>query len=323
MKENNELKRYDIKPIRKLKKEEVEFIATEATKRMETMIPNFKGNYVYEQIQKANFYLADIPNKYTKVNYIVSNNTIYIRNEENIKKVDEFMFHEIFHYIQCNGKNNPGGMPTQMGLCKFHVYKITGLAINEAATQLIISMIFDNKQENNNYFGIQVKSIYNKYFPILCAILQQIVYILGYEELLKSMLQNSDDFEMQFEKFAGKKAYSFLIESFDKMMKARDKIAENNRIIHSEYLSKSKKKILEKQIDICVKEIQNHFFAIQKLCYTEYFNPLFKKAKNKDDIKNLEKEIERYHQHTGKINEKDDFMIYSQNKMRILNKKIK
>ena len=323
MEEINELKRYNIKPIRKLTDEEVEFIAVEITKKMETMIPDFKGDYLYEQVKKAKFYLADIPNKYTKVNYIVSNNTIYIRNEENIKMIDEFMFHEIFHYIQCNGENNPGGMPIQMGLCKFKTYKIKGLALNEAATQLVISMIFENKQENNNYFGIQVKSIYNKYFPILCAILQQIVYILGYKELLNSMLQNNDDFKLKFEEFAGKKAYDFLIESFDKMMRARDKIAENNRIMNNEFVSKTKKKILQKQIDIYVKEIQNHFLAIQKLCYTEYFNPLFKKAKNKDDIKKLQEEIEKYHQHTGKINEKDDFMIYVQHKMRILNKKIK
>ena len=61
--------------------------------------------------------------------------------------------------------------------------------------------------------------------------------------------------------------------------------------------------------------------AIQKLCYTEYFKPLFKKVKNKDDLLKLKEEIEKYHQHTGNINEKDNFMIYIQNKMRKINKK--
>ena len=323
MKENSELKRYNIEPIRRLTTEEIEYIASQTTKKMEMMLPEFKGDYVYEQIKKANIYLAKIPNKYTSVNYIVSNNTIYIRGEENIKNINEFMLHEIFHYIQCNGENNPGGMPIQMGLCKFNSYKVKGLAMNEAAIQLIISVILENKQENNNYFDIHIKSIYNKYFPILCALLQQIVYILGYKELLNSMLENSDEFKEKFEEFAGKKAYAFLIEAFDKMMKARDKIAENNRIISNESTNEKKKKILQKQIEIYVKEIQNHFLAIQKLCFTEYFNPLFKSAKNKDDILNIKKEIERYHQHTGSINDKDDFMIYTQNKIRILNKKLK
>lgn len=323
MKENAELKRYNIEPIRELNEEEIEYIATEVTKKMETMLPEFNGNHLYEQINNAKMYIARIPNKYTKVNYIVSNNTIYIRGEENIKNIDETMFHEIFHYIQCNQKNNPGGMPEQMGLCKFKAYKIKGLAINEAATQLVISIIFNNKQENNNFFGIQVKSIYNRYFPILCALLQQVIYVLGHKELLNSMLENNDDFQKKFEEFAGRKAYDFLLESFDKMMEARDKIAEKNRILKDKNLNKRKAKILQKQIDILVKEIQNHFFAIQKLCYTEYFNPLFKNVKNKDDILELKEEIQKYHQHTGKVNEKDDFMIYVQNKMHKLNKKIR
>lgn len=84
----------------------------------------------------------------------------------------------------------------------------------------------------------------------------------------------------------------------------------------------NKKRILQKQIDILVKEIQNHFMAIQKLCYTEYFKPLFKKVKNKDDLLKLKEEIEKYHQHTGNINEKDNFMIYIQNQMRKINKKL-
>ena len=323
MEENSELKRYKIKPIRKLTGEEIEYIATETTKKMETMITEFNGEYMYKKIKEAKIYLADIPNKFTKVNYIVSANSIYIRGEEDIEQIDEVMFHEIFHYIQCNKENNESGMPSRMGLCRFGSYNIKGLALNEAAIQLIISMVFDNKQENNQYFGIQIKSIRNKYFPILCALLQQIVYVIGHMPLLTSILENSDDFEIAFEKFAGKNAYSFLLESFDKMMKARDEIVEKNRIINNKYLDKRKKKILEKEIEIYVKEIQNHFLAIQKLCYTEYFNPIFKKVKDRKGVNELKKEIERYHEHSGIINEKDDFMIYIQKQMRKIDKKIK
>lgn len=320
---NNELKRYNIEPIRELTKEEKTYIATETTKKMETMITEFNGENMYRKIENAKIYLAHIQNRFTRVNYIVSTNAIYIREEESIKQIDEVMFHEIFHYIQCNNEENSGGMPNRMGLCRFGAYNIKGLALNEAAIQLIISMVFDNKQEENKYFGIQVKSIKNKYFPILCAILQQIVYILGYMPLLTSILENSDDFEIEFEKFAGKNSYSFLLESFDKMMKARDEIVDKNRIIKNKNLEKRKIKILEKQIEIYIKEIQNHFLAIQKLCYTEYFEPMFKKVRTKEDINNIKKEIERYHEHSGIINEKDDFMIYIKKKMSKINRKIK
>ena len=323
MEENKELKRYNIKPIRELTSEEIEYIAKETTKKMETMITDFNGERMYKKIKEARIYLADIPNKFTKVNYIVSENAIYIRGEENIREIDEVMFHEIFHYIQCNKENNEGGMPNQMGLCKFGSYSIKGLALNEAAIQLIISMVFDNKQESNQYFRIQIKSIKNKYFPILCALLQQIIYILGHMPLLTSILENSDDFQIEFEKFAGKDSYNFLLESFDKMMRSRDNIVEKNRMINNKDLDNRKEKIIKKEIEIYVKEIQNHFLAIQKLCYTGYFNPMFKKTRTRKDMNELKKEIEKYHMHTGIVNEKDDFMIYAQKQIRKINKKIK
>ena len=323
MEVNNELKRYNIEPIRELTKEEKTYIATETTKKLETMITEFNGENMYKKIENAKIYLAHIPNRFTRVNYIVSTNAIYIREEESLKQIDEVLFHEIFHYIQCNIEENNGTMPSRMGLCRFGAYNIKGLALNEAAIQLIISMVFDNKQEENKYFGIQIKSIKNKYFPILCAILQQIVYILGYMPLLTSILENSDDFEIEFEKFAGKNSYSFLLESFDKMMKARDEIVEKNRIIKNKSLEKRKIKILEKQIEIYINEIQNHFLAIQKLCYTEYFDPMFKRAKTKEDINKIEEEIERYNKHSGIINEKDEFMIYVKKQMRKINRKVK
>ena len=40
-------------------------------------------------------------------------------------------------------------MPIRLGLCKFNMYDISGLAINEAVIQLIISVIFEHEQEYN------------------------------------------------------------------------------------------------------------------------------------------------------------------------------
>ena len=133
MEKNHELKRYNIKPIRELTQVEIEQIAREVIKKIETIMVDFDGNYMYEHIVKSKMYLAKIPEQYTNVNYIVSTNSIYMRDEENIKEIDETMFHEIIHYIQCNQENNIGAMPEQMGLCKLHGYIITGLAINEVA----------------------------------------------------------------------------------------------------------------------------------------------------------------------------------------------
>lgn len=322
MSTNRELKRYNIEPIRALTSEEVEQIAVEVIKKIEAIIVDFDGKYMYEHIVNSKMYFAKIPEKYTDVNYIVTTNSIYIREHKNIKDIDEIMLHEIFHYIQCNEENNIGSLPEQMGLCKLHGYKITGLAINEVAIQLIISIVFGQKQEYTNYFGIDVDGIQNKSFPILCALLQQITYVLGYKELLKSILENTDDFKEAFEDFAGKKSYDFLRNSFDKMMNARDKIAEDRRILKVETNYK-KRKLIEKKIEIRTKEIQDYFLAVQKLCYTEYFKPKFKNVKSKEELKCLKEEIAKYHKHIGKVGEKDEFVIYTQKQMQKLNNKFK
>ena len=152
----------------------------------------------------------------------------------------------------------------------FRSYKITGLAINEVAIQLIISLVFNNKQENTNYFGIKVKAIQNKSFPILCALLQQITYVLGYKELLTSILENTDDFKEAFEKFAGKKSYDFLRNSFDKMMNARDKIANDRRDLKREKNIKSKK-MIEKRIKIYTRRNSKSFFSSTKIVLYRIF----------------------------------------------------
>lgn len=72
-------------------------LAKQITMKMKTMFKDFDGEYLYNKIISAKIYLADIPNRFTNVNYIVSTNAIYIRGEENIKNIDEIMFHEIFH----------------------------------------------------------------------------------------------------------------------------------------------------------------------------------------------------------------------------------
>lgn len=270
MEKNHELKRYNIKPIRELTQAEIEQIATEVIKKIETIMVDFDGNYMYEHIVKSKMYLAKIPEQYTNVNYIVSTNSIYIRDEENIKEIDEIMFHEIIHYIQCNQENNIGAMPEQMGLCKLHGYIITGLAINEVAIQLIISLVFNNKQENTNYFGIKVKAIQNKSFPILCALLQQITYVLGYKELLTSILENTDDFKEAFEKFAGKKSYDFLRNSFDKMMNARDKIASDRRDLKREKNIKNRR-MIERRIKIYTRRNSKSLFSSTKIMLYRIF----------------------------------------------------
>ncbi len=323
MKTYDELKRYNIRPIRELTKKELEHIAIQAVSKIEKMIVEFDGEYMYEQIMNAKIYLAKIPEQYTDVNYIIFTNSIYIRSEKNIEEIDEIMLHELFHYIQCNqGRNNKKGTLEQMGLCRFHSYKITGLAINEVAIQLIISIVFNNEKVNTNKYGININAIEDKTYPILCALMQQITYILGYKELLKSILKNTDDFQDLFESFAGIQSYSFLRQAFDKMMNSRDSISNNIRLINTEE-NVQNKKILEKEIEIYTQEIKNHFSAVQKLCYTEYFEPLFKKVKTKEDLIKVRKEVNNYHQHTGTVDGKDEFMIYAQKQLLKLNNKIR
>lgn len=322
MEEINELKRYNIKPIRELTHSELEYIAIEVVKKIETMIKDFDGEYVYNNIMNAKMYLAQIPEQYTNVNYIPQPNAIYIRGEENIRNIDEILIHEIIHYIQCNQEGERiAGMPEQMGLCRFGLRKISGLAINEVAIQVIISIIFNNEIVNSEIYGINVNAIKNKPFPIISALFQQVTYIMGYEDLLKSILKNTDDFQDAFERFAGIKSYSFLRQAFDIIMKARDSINENLRLLKTEK-DHTKKIILEKQIDIYEKQIKEYFLSVQRLCYKEYFGPLIKKVKTKEDLENLKEEIKKYHERTGSVDGKDDFMIYAQKEILKLNKKL-
>ena len=70
------------------------------------------------------------------------------------EELDEFAIHECIHYLQ--ERKDKKNFLIRMGLCDYTEFKIYGLALNEAAVQLMASKIIGIKKEFVKYFGINL-----------------------------------------------------------------------------------------------------------------------------------------------------------------------
>lgn len=89
-------------------------------------------------------YYAEIPEGLSQANYIYKNSTMYFLNNINLDEMNEFVFHECIHIIQEN--KNKKNQIVKMGLCSINDITVTGMALNEAAIQYMISKVLKNKK---------------------------------------------------------------------------------------------------------------------------------------------------------------------------------
>jgi len=186
--------------------------------------------------------------------------------------------HECIHYIQqiTDYKDNI----SRMGLYDF----ITGLGLNEAAVQLMAckANMIDSTKER--YYNIDLDTVSPNYYPLQCAIVNQMSYFTGTYPLYHSTLNSNDIFKNTFIGKSDKKTYEIIERNLDQLLEL-----ENDLHFFASELQYTDKissiRLINYLIDIRKKNIINLFFRTQNLiikkCFTEEFNSI----RNKKDIK--------------------------------------
>ena len=205
--------------------------------------------------------------------------------------------HECIHFIQsinCSEK---------MGLCDFS----SGLAINEAAVQLMASEANMEQASEVKYFDITLNTISPNYYPLECALLNQITYFTGTYPLYHSILFGNDIFKNTFITKFGKKAYNYLVKNLDKLLTFEDEL--NMLAMELSYANSPRKiKSLNKFIEIQKTEISNLFYKIQnyiiKACFTHEFNTI----RNSTDLYEFKQMLYNY---KNIIGSSDSYTFYN------------
>ena len=270
------LKRLGIKETKEFTKEEKNIVANNVTVSLIMAFPVLKieqGN-ILNRIQNANMFYAKIDENLPKINYIYENHTIYFDEDIDINKLTDSMVHEIIHYIQDIRKKKD--KLDKIGLCNFNELSFHGLGINEGAVQYISAKTINSNYQTINKEGILLRTISPNYYPILTNLIEQIISLIGEEELVKAVILNDNNFENTF--------FNTFEENAQRIINLFDEIINYN--------VKNEDKL---------EEIKSMYIEAQDLIMRTYFDKNLKNITTEEEVDLFSKKIENYLELTGKI----------------------
>ena len=266
MKIQKKLSRLGIQKEEELNPKDVNYLAHSIVSYITTTFPVLQEKYneILAKILNCKMYYAKITENIAQINYIYEDNSIYISDDIDIMEPNEQLYHEIVHYLQVLRKNN--GKIKKIGLCDFGDFSVKGLGINEAAVQYISARLMKDEPERVNSFGIELNTISPKFYPLLTNLLEQIIYLLGEDIVVKSALNIDDEFEeLLYNTFEEKT--NQIIKNFDNILDRKNKLN----------LSQEKSKQLKD-------EIVEIYLETQDLIMKKYFDKIVTRLTSIEEI---------------------------------------
>lgn len=271
----NELKKEGIEIIKPLDTLKVNLIASKIANMLIDCLPNQDLDYqtLFIKLSRCNMYIAKLPKGTAKAKYFYKNSSIYFHENIDFNYLNNFTIHECIHRIQeCrDAKNNL----LRLGLCDFTNTKLPGMGLNEAAVQLLTTKCLHHHRENVKYFNICLNTTSPEYYPLECALVNQMAYVVGEDYLYKSTLLGSSDFKDEFIKATSKKVYSTIENNIDEIIFAEDELStlytklENIDEVDSYFVKATNK------IEKLKHRITTKFIETQNLILTSYFDKAF------------------------------------------------
>lgn len=282
------LKKEGIEVIEQLDTMKVNTIAINVASKLCLAFPehNLNKSELFESLSRLDMYVAKMPEDSSGAKYFYKDNSIYFNETFDINEMSTLAVHECIHCIQelRDSNNNL----SKMGL--YNPSYNTGLAINEAAVQLMASEANMMDVTAETYYGISINTISPNYYPLECALLNQIAYFTGTYPLYHSTLNSNDVFKNTFTLKSDKKTYSTIIKNFDKLLSIENDL--NYYASELQYVDKvSSIRLLNSLIDKSKKDITSTFFKTQNLIIEKCFKNDFNSIRNLDDIKEFNKKI--------------------------------
>lgn len=243
-----------------------------------------------------NMYKAHMPEGMAEATYCYKNSTIYFNENIPNEELEEFAIHECLHYLQ-EVKDEQGKI-LKMGLSTYSTFGKTGLGLNEAAVQYISSKIIGVEPDFEKYYDINIYTPSPSYYPIVCSLLNELLYFVNEDILFKSTFFSTNDFKNEIISKTSLKVYEIIQSSFDNILKNEEKILLLNNKIQS---TNNEKKIIKMQQNIFDyrKNINTTFFTVQNLIIKEFFDYEFNQISNLQQLDNFRKKITNFGQLIG------------------------
>ena len=316
-----ELKKDGITVVEELDTLKVNFIAKNVAKKIADTIKldGINESELFIKLSRLNMYTAFLP-KGISAKFFYKNNSIYFSVDTPDASLCDVAIHECIHYIQSrfDEKNNL----YRLGLCDFYSSKSYDLCLNEAAVQSIASKCINSPYEDEKYFGISIKTNSPSYYPLECALINQMSYITGEDVLIDSTINCNDKFKNKFILLTSEKIYNKISKNINLIVDKQEKL--NHLFLDLEHIEEHKNidKIIF-NIDKEKTKIRNIYMNTQNLIITSYFDNYMNIVNSPDTIEVFRNKLYNFKNLVGITDDYTFFNDYYLSKMEQLENKYK
>lgn len=317
----SDLKKDGITVIEPLDTVTINMIAKNVSQKLCSAFPNigFTFDELFERFSGLPMYIANIPHNQSEASYFYKNSSIYFRDGMGFSDLEKYAIHELIHNIQ-ERKDDKGNL-TRLGLCTFRGTKSIGMALNEAAVQIISSNVLGLTFEDVTYYGITFSTISPDCYPLICSLLSQMTYITGEEVLFDSTFNSNDYFKNKFIALCGESTYYNICTSMDKILENEEKIILLTNKMNSSNYSTSKNTSISEKISLLKEEIKRLYLSTQELIVKNYFESVYKSLINPLDLDRFRKKLYNFQEILGTTKNYNFFSNFYIDMMELLDKR--
>ena len=312
-----ELKKSGIKVIKKLDTLTVNRISQNVAQKITDKYSQFGINQhdIFSRLSKLNMYKAQMPEGIAEANYFYKNCSIYFNNNISNEDLEEFAIHECLHYLQ-EVKDEKNHL-LKMGLCTYSSFNTHGIGLNEAAVQYLSSKIIGIKPDFEKYYGINLYTPSPSYYPLECALLNEILYFIDENILFDSTFFSNDKFKNVIIQNTSSETFSKLEKLFDLILKLEEKIVILNNLSLKKELSSNKSHKIDIKISKLKEQLSCEFIKTQNLIITSFFDKGYEQI---NDLETLEKFRRKLYKFTDIIGTVDNYSFFDNYYVLTMNK---
>lgn len=315
-----DLKKEGIEVRDKLDTLKINSIAKRISEKITDTFPelNIEKAELFRNISRLNMYYAKLPEGIS-AKYFYKNKTIYFSESLKQKELADIAIHECIHHLQ--ERFNERGELIRLGLCDYTSSKLPGTGLNEAAVQLMTARCTRSDYENVKYFGIDIPTNTESYYPLECALVNQMAYVIGEDVLFDSTINSNDRFKMQYISLTSEKTFNTLQKNIDLLVEKQDQLKALYSFVQ---FSDANDRFVIKCIDNIEKmktDIKELFLNTQKLILTSYFDNAINLAYVPKQIENYRNKLYLFKNLIGQVEGDNFFNEYYISKMVELEKR--
>lgn len=285
---NSRLKKEGIEIVEQLDTLKVNTIAINIASKLCLAFPehNLSKSDLFTSISRLNMFIAKMPSDSSGAKYFYKNNSIYFNQETDLDEMAKLAMHECIHFIQELKDSNNNLIKMGLYNCSFN----TGLGINEAAVQLMASEANMCSSTSETYYNVSLNTISPNYYPLECALVNQMAYFTGTYPLFHSTLNSNDVFKNTFILNSSKRVYNTIVKNLDLILAYENDL--NYFANELQYANKVNEiKLLNKLVVSKKNAITSIFFKTQNLIIESCFISEFNNIRSLNDIKDFKKKL--------------------------------